>query len=97
METNITTYSVFLKNTNYQIHLMDVFPSTRNLVSIFLMLLLTLHSVLAADFQKGLDAAIKGDFETDVRGSLGGMSEHDAQLIVFSICEGKFGNICSIT
>ena len=67
METNITTYSVFLKNTNYQIHLMDVFPSTRNLVSIFLLLLLTLHSVLAADFKKGLAAARKGDFETAMK------------------------------
>ena len=46
---------------------MDVFPSTRNLVSIFLLLLLTLHSVLAADFKKGLAAARKGDFETAMK------------------------------
>jgi len=41
--------------------------STRNLVSIFLLLLLTLHSVLAADFKKGLDAAKKGNFETALK------------------------------
>jgi hypothetical protein len=39
----------------------------KNLVTIFLLLLLTLHSVLAADLQKGLDAAIKEDFETALK------------------------------
>ena len=39
----------------------------KNLVTIFLLLLLTLHSVLAADFQKGLDAAIKKDFEAALK------------------------------
>ena len=46
---------------------MAISKSTRNLVSIFLLLLLTLHSVLAADFKKGLDAAKKGDFETALK------------------------------
>ena len=34
-----------------------------NLTSIFLLFLLTLTTVIAADLQKGLDAAIKGDFQ----------------------------------
>ena len=46
---------------------MAISKSTRNLVSIFLLLLLTLHSVLAADFKKGLDAAKKGNFETALK------------------------------
>ena len=46
---------------------MAISKSTRNLVSIFLLLLLTLHSVLDADFKKGLDAAKKGNFETALK------------------------------
>ena len=34
----------------------------QNLVSIFLLILLTLPSVMAADFQKGVKAANSGDF-----------------------------------
>ena len=34
----------------------------QNLVSIFLLILLTLPSVMAADFQKGVKAANNGDF-----------------------------------
>ena len=46
---------------------MAISKSTRNLVSIILLLLVTLHSVLAADFKKGLDAAKKGNFETALK------------------------------
>ncbi len=43
---------------------MGIIIISRNLATIFLLFLLTLHSVLAADFQKGVGAYIKGDFQT---------------------------------